>query len=160
MQCLSLLPIGSTDEQLGSMPMQSKWKNMPYLHTLITCGMVLSGGLGAPSIKISNLDLVRTRLGVLQSRFSIRTSTAWTPLNNSGLVISQRSQKAIILCCGSSSEAECKCSLLIHLSFCFWFFPPFFYAFFIYLFFIIFWYIYIYMYVCVCMYVYLLAFSW
>ncbi|RVW30852.1 hypothetical protein CK203_117530 [Vitis vinifera] len=69
---------------------------MPYLHTLITCGMVLSGGLGAPSIKISNLDLVRTRLGVLQSRFSIRTSTAWTPLNNSGLVISQRSQKAII----------------------------------------------------------------
>ncbi|XP_059595517.1 uncharacterized protein LOC100242878 isoform X1 [Vitis vinifera] len=65
-----------------------------------------SCGLGAPSIKISNLDLVRTRLGVLQSRFSIRTSTAWTPLNNSGLVISQRSQKAIILCRGSSSEAE------------------------------------------------------
>lgn len=80
----------------------------PILNSLIICNMNLSGGFGASNIKISNLELVRTRLAVFQSQFGIRTSAIRVPLNYSGLVISQRSHKARILWCGSSSETKCK----------------------------------------------------
>ena len=81
---------------------------MAYFSFLNHLYVVLLGGFGASNVKISNLDLVKTRVAVFQSRFCIRTSAVRLPLNYSGLVISRRSQRARILCSGSSSETERK----------------------------------------------------
>jgi len=87
------------------------WEKI-FWPAFVLCALVLTDSLGALNVILSKLDFGGGKFGNLQQRSGVRVWMGRVQLQYAGVAISHKSRKAF-RCCGSASEAECECFLLL-----------------------------------------------